>query len=502
MSLRGFMAILIHLLTGIYLLCVVGLTIFSFGVLILLVLWWMHRNDMMEAPSTNTITWPHVMVQLPIYNERSVVKRLIDAVTNLDYPQGRLSIQVLDDSDDDTDIVVAQLVAHYARVGVDIQHINRGVRTGYKAGALAYGLEYSDAEFIVVFDADFVPDADFLRKTIPFFVADSELGILQTRWAHLNARQNFITRIQAMSIDRHFVIEQTARNRGNLLLSFNGSGGIWRRSCIDDAGGWSGETITEDLDLSYRAQILGWRYLYLPDISVRAEIPPQLTAFKRQQARWAKGTTQNLLRLLPRLWGNTQLSIAQKVMGTVHLAQYLPQLFLFIMVLLTPPLILAGVLEHLPLAPLGLISLLAPLMYIISQRRLYPDWKRRLIAFPVLLAVGSGVMLNNSIAIIAAFLGRPSVFKRTPKFSDKSWQKSRYALRPDWTMLFELVLVIYTIAGGFVALQMMPRLAPFLFGQAGGFAVIVAWELFEELKINFQWQFTGESTGTHSERIP
>ena len=484
------MTLLVNILAGIYLFCVVGLTVFSLGILTLLILWWRHRNDEVAVLPLNDV-WPQVTIQLPIYNERSVVARLMDAVAKLDYPRDRLYIQVLDDSDDDTGAVVAQLVARYSQAGLNIAHIQRQDRTWYKAGALANGLKYTDDEFIAVFDADFVPDPAFLCRTIPHFAANPSLGIIQARWAHLNAQQNLITRTQAMSIDRHFVIEQTARNRGNLLLSFNGSGGIWRRACIEEAGGWSGGTVTEDLDLSYRAQMCGWRCLYLPDVAVRAELPPQLTAFKRQQARWAKGTTQNLMRLFFKLWRSQCLTFPQKCMGTLHLSQYLPQPLLLIMTLLTPPMMLAGVLDRLPLTPLGLISLLAPIMYVLSQRHLYHDWMRRLVAFPVLLGVGSGIMLNNTIAVFSAFLQRPGVFKRTPKFSDQSWQTSQYALRVDWMIVVEIILIIYTAIGGVIALRTMPRFAPFLFGQACGFGTIVVWELFEEIKINFNWLFAG-----------
>lgn len=482
------MSLLVNIFAGVYVFCVVGLTVYSLGVLTLLILWWRHRSDPVALPPVSG-NLPYVTVQLPVYNERSVVGRLINAVAELDYPRDRLRIQVLDDSDDDTSAVVAQLVARQRHRGLNIAHIQREHRDSFKAGALANGLKFTGDELVAVFDADFVPDPVFLRNTIPYFAANPRLGIIQARWAHLNAQQNFITRIQAMSIDRHFVIEQTARNRGNLLLSFNGSGGIWRRACIDEAGGWSGGTVTEDLDLSYRAQMCGWQYLYLPDVAVRAELPPQLTAFKRQQARWAKGTTQNLMRLAFKLWRSERLTLAQKLMGSLHLSQYLPQALLLVMVLLTPPMMVAGVLDRLPLTPLGLITLLAPVMYILSQRHLYPDWMRRLVAFPVLLGVGSGIMLNNTIAVLAAFLNRPSVFKRTPKFSDKSWQTSQYALRVDWTIVVELFLVIYTAIGGFIALQTMPRLAPFLFGQACGIGTIVVWEVFEELKINLNWLF-------------
>jgi len=307
---------------------------------------------------------------------------------------------------------------------------------------------------------------------------------LQTRWAHLNAEQNLITRSQAMSIDGHFVIEQTARNRGGLLISFNGTAGIWRRQCIDDAGGWSSDTVAEDLDLSYRAQMVGWHYLYLPSVSVSAELPPQVTAYKRQQARWAKGTTQNLMRLAPRMLASPTLTPLQKFMGTLHLCQYLPQPLLLTLTLLTPILMVADVMQRLPLAPLGVIGLAAPIMYVISQRQLYDNWYLRLLSLPVLIAVGVGVNFSNTVAIVEAVAGRNNVFKRTPKFSKSTWQKSAYALRPDWTIIAEAMITIYLIISTVLSLHHLPGLAPFMFGQAYGYAVITSFGFWEWWRIS------------------
>ena len=475
-------AILIDLLALVYLAGALALALFTSGIWVLLVLWLRHRND--PPPPTGPIAdWPRVTVQLPVYNEYAVVDRLLEAVAALEYPRERLHVQVLDDSDDATAERVAALVRQHRRRGLDIAHVQRPDRVDYKAGALAYGLGLTDAELVATFDADFVPPPDFLRRTVPHFVADAGLGIVQCRWAHLNADQNLITRAQAMSIDGHFVVEQSARGRGGLLVSFNGTGGLWRRTCIEDAGGWSGRTITEDLDLSYRAQMRGWRFLYLPEVAVPAEIPPQVMAYKRQQARWARGTTQNLRHLLRPLWRAGSLSLKQKLMGTLHLCQYLPHPLLLLVVLLTPPLLLAGALARLPLAPLGLVGIGPPLMYALSQRDLYPDWRKRLLALPLLLATGSGMILNNSAAVLGAFAGGPGVFKRTPKFATRRWQDGQYALRMDWTTLGEIVLALYMLAGVALALRLNPGIAPFLLMQAYGFGVMAAFSVMEEVQV-------------------
>lgn len=478
------------LLDILYVVCAVALMIFSLGIIILLLLWLRHHRDETALPAIQGDQWPLVLVQLPIYNEQAVIKRLLDAVTALDYPRDKLCIQVLDDSDDDTPPLVARQVAAWRAQGFAVEHVRRPQRTGYKAGALAYGLMHGGAlaqraEFVAIFDADFVPSADFLRRTVPHFLQDARLGIVQARWAHLNATQNLITRSQAMSIDAHFAIEQLARNRGGLLLSFNGTAGVWRRACIQDAGDWAGDTLAEDLDLSYRAQMCGWRYLYLPQVAVNAELPPQVAAYKRQQARWAKGTTQNLRRLLRRLWRTRTLTLPQKLMGSLHLCQYLPQPVLLLMTLLTPPLLVAGRLADLPLAPLGLVGLAAPMMYVISQFYLYRHGQAlpRLAVLPLLIALGSGMIVNNSVAVAEAFLGRQSAFKRTPKFSDANWHASRYALLPHWTTACEVLMAVYTAFGVLLAVRHYPPVAPFLLGQVFGFAAIATLGIVEGLQI-------------------
>ncbi len=453
----SYMTPLLSLLTLIYIISAIGLAVFSGAIFILLILWIIYRHQKPILPDVADSDLPPVLIQLPIYNEQYVIPRLLKAMTQLDYPKDRLRIQVLDDSTDETIGIVADLVARYTREGWLMTHVRRPIRSEFKAGALQYGLGLDDAPFTAIFDADFVPPPDFLRQTIPHFLHNPKLGIVQTRWAHLNAEQNLITRSQAMSIDGHFVIEQTGRNRGGLMLSFNGTGGVWRRACIDDGGGWTAITTAEDLDLSFRAQLRGWKYLYLPDVAVPAELPPQIAAYKAQQARWAKGVTQNLFRLIGKVWQSEHVTLVQKIMATIHLCQYVPQVLLLMLTILNPILMVAGVLQGLPLAPLGLAGLAAPIMYVISQ-----------------------VMFTNTVGVFEAILRRPNDIKRTPKFSDTVWAGNQYALRADWTILCELALTLYTGMAVVLALRYMPSLIPLFVMQTYGFGTIVFWGMMQE----------------------
>jgi cellulose synthase/poly-beta-1,6-N-acetylglucosamine synthase-like glycosyltransferase len=353
---------MMNLLTIFYGLCALLLAIYTLGHGVLLIQYLRHRKQIPPQPTICEL--PLVTVQLPIYNEQHVAMRLIDAALALDYPADKLHIQILDDSTDAT----SRLIAHHLRRYPDlrIDHIRRSKREGYKAGALAYGLSQAESPYIAIFDADFIPPRDFLQRTIPFLVSDESLGVVQTRWGHLNPDDNWLTRAQVLSIDTHFVIEQTGRNRSGWILPFNGTGGVWRAATIHDAGGWSDATLTEDLDLSFRAQLRGWRSLMLPQIIVPGELPPQLAAYRQQQARWAKGSSQCFRRLIIPIW-QSELKLSSKLIATQHLAQYVPHVLMLVMLLLAPLLLLTEALQSLPLAPLGLIGLIPPLMYIVSQ---------------------------------------------------------------------------------------------------------------------------------------
>ncbi|MCS6963622.1 glycosyltransferase [Thermoflexus sp.] len=365
-------------------------------------------------PRVEPRNWPRVTVQLPIYNEGGVVERLLGAVVALDYPRDRLEIQVLDDSTDETAQRVQRQVAYYQSLGHPIELLRRPHRNGYKAGALAYGLQRARGEFIAIFDADFVPPPDFLKRMIPVLLADPSIGAVQARWSHLNAQASWITRIQALMLDAHFIVDQAARSAAGLPVNFNGSAGVWRREAIEAAGGWEGDTLTEDLDLSYRAQLAGWRLVFVPDVDVPGEVPPSLQAFKRQQFRWAKGTTQTFRKLIGRILVS-RWPWWKRLVALFHLGGYFTNLLGVLLLLLWGPL-----LRHAAERPkwtviLGLGLLAIPLMYGLGQQALYPDWPRRVWAIPLLFLVGTGLTLNNTRAILEALLGYPSEFIRTPK---------------------------------------------------------------------------------------
>ena len=364
--------------------------------------------------------WPQVTTQLPIYNERFVVDRLIRAVVRMDYPEDRHEIQVLDDSDDETVEIAARLVEHYRSRGVDIVHIRRADRTGFKAGALNHGMARAKGEFLAVFDADFVPPSDFLRRTIPFFSQDPKFAMIQTRWGHVNRDSSLLTRAQSVGIDGHFVIEQGARTWNELFMNFNGTAGVWRRTAIGDAGGWEADTLTEDLDLSYRVQLAGWRMKYLSDVVTPAEIPVDINGLKSQQHRWAKGSIQTAMKILPRVF-RADVPLFRKIQAVFHLTHYFIHPLMFAGALFSLPALLApdvGIARSIFLTTgvfLVLSALSPSILYLVSQREAYPDWKGRLWILPVLVAIGVGIAVNNTRAVVEALVGWKSDFVRTPK---------------------------------------------------------------------------------------
>ena len=471
---------LLTLLTALYVVCAILLSTYALGAFILIISYWRHRHDTVETPQVTE--WPTVTVQLPLYNEQYVVRRLIDAVASLDYPREKLSIQVLDDSTDETVGIVAARVAALARTGLDIQHIQRENRTGFKAGALAYGLTLLDSEYVAVLDADFVPPVDFLRKTIPHMVARPRLGMVQGRWGHLNDRSSLLTRGQAMALDGHFVVEQTGRNRAGWLINFNGSGGIWRTQAIHDAGGWTDETLTEDLDLSYRAQLKGWQFLYLPDVVVPGELPPDLAGYKQQQARWAKGGTQCMVLLLRRIWRSPDLRLAQRLMATAHLCQYMNAPLMIILLLLTPPLMVLTRMD-MPIGVLGMAGLGPPLLYALSQRALYPDWKRRFLHFPALMGIGTGLAWNNCRAVLSGLFTKRGEFKRTPKYAFNAGMRSSYRLHADKSILVEAAFALYALVGAMLALRYNPSFVLYLLIYAYAFGLVALGGIAESIRV-------------------
>ena len=405
-------------------------------------------TDPRLPPSSEPRTYPAVTVQLPIRNERYVVRRLLDAVARLDWPGDRLQIQVLDDSDDDTPQIVDALVADLAQTGLDVVHIRRPDRQGYKAGALQHGLKTATGAFVAIFDADFVPEPDFLQRTICFF-ADDRVGCVQARWGHINPDGSQLTRSQSLGIDGHFIVEQTVRDRISAFLNFNGTAGVWRLACMDAVGGWEGDTLTEDLDLSYRAQFAGWRIAFVSDVIVPAELPMQIDAFKRQQFRWAKGSLQTAAKLLARLW-ETPEPLWRKVQGTLHLTNYLVHPLMVINLLLLLPVMSTNSLLLRVAFLLTSAAVGPPLMYWIAMQHRPWSTAHKLRQLAILMAIGTGLSLNNTRAALEAFWGVRSEFKRTPKFATTNrqtdWHGSSYALPRDPIVWVEIVFALY--AGG------------------------------------------------------
>ncbi len=447
------------LLAASYALVVLGLSLYGFHSLILALLYLYHRqrsaNPTQLNLSPDEAALPPVTVQVPIYNELHVVERVIDAVAALEYPRERLQIQILDDSTDATTVLAHARAAFYRAQGIDIEVLRRPTRQGFKAGALAWGLTQARGEYIAIFDADFCPRPDFLLRTIPYFLARPRLGVLQTRWSHLNAGYSLLTGAQALAIDGHFVVEQAGRNLAGMLTSFNGAGGVWRRRCIEESGGWQDDTLCEDLDLSYRAQLAGWGCLYLPSVDVPAELPPQIAAFKLQQARWAQGSMQVLRKLGGAVLHSRRLNWPQKVMGLLHLSNYLPFPLIVVALMLSLPLLLVPESQRFSLDWLGLAFLGPLLVYSISQQQLYRRWWRRILVFPLLVVIGIGLAWNNTRAVLRGLMGRRGTFVRTPKFclevKGKHWAGSPYALPLSSSITGEIALMLYGLAAIWVA---------------------------------------------------
>ncbi|MDJ0364052.1 glycosyltransferase [Hymenobacter sp. H14-R3] len=382
---------------------------------------WLARRARPLPPPPAPAVWPSVTVQLPLYNERNVVERLLDAAAALDYPADRLLIQVLDDSTDAGVALAAARVAHYRAAGHRIAHVRRPTRQGYKAGALAHGLAETDAEFIAIFDADFLPEPDFLRRVIPYFTSP-DIGMVQTRWGHLNEHDSLLTRLQAFGLNAHFLVEQVGRQAGGHFLNFNGTGGVWRRACITDAGGWHADTLTEDLDLSYRAQLRGWRFRYLPQVVAPAELPAHLDALQAQQHRWNKGAAETARKHLGRVWRTPGLPLATRLHATFHLLNSSVFAVILLMALLSVPLLFVRAyqpgFELVFRLAAGFVLTLLPLAYYYytAWRRAGPQGGRWFgPTFLLFLALSMGLALHNARAVVQGWLRRASPFVRTPK---------------------------------------------------------------------------------------
>jgi cellulose synthase/poly-beta-1,6-N-acetylglucosamine synthase-like glycosyltransferase len=428
-----------------------------------LVYLYMRNRDRVPAtpPSLDPADLPRVTVQLPIFNEMYVADRLIAAVCQLDYPQELLEIQVLDDSTDETVGIAELAVRRHAARGFDIHYLHRTDRRGYKAGALEAGLQQASGEFVAIFDADFIPSRDFLIRTLPHFATDPAIGMVQARWGHINQDYSLLTKIQAILLDAHFVLEHGGRNRSGSFFNFNGTAGIWRRDAIESAGGWQHDTLTEDLDLSYRAQLAGWRFVFLQDLVSPAEVPVEMNSFKSQQHRWAKGSIQTCLKLLPRILRSRQ-PLSVKAEAFFHLTANFNYLLMSVLSILMFPAMWVRysmgwtemLLIDVPLFAAATLSV--GNFYVVSQRELYADWRQRLKYLPFLMSIGIGLCVNNTRAVLEAIFKKPSEFTRTPKYcierESDEWVGKKYHQSVGVQPIIELALGLYFTGTVFYAL--------------------------------------------------
>lgn len=463
-----------------YLAVLLGLS--AYGVHRYFIIYLFLKNRKRKAePARQFAQLPRVTMQLPIFNEIYVVERLLRSVSELDYPRELLQIQVLDDSTDNTCEITATCTEELRRRGFDVQLIRRVDRTGFKAGALAVGLDSADGEFLCILDADFVAQPDLLKRTIHFFT-DPKVGMIQTRWGHLNRGYSLLTRVQAMFLDGHLLLEQTARSRSGRFFNFNGTAGLWRRSCIVEAGGWQYDTLCEDLDLSYRAQLAGWKFIFLPDVVTPAELPVDMNGFKSQQHRWTKGSIQTCKKLLPRIW-RSPLPFPIKLEATGHLMSNFAYLLLACLcVLLHPsaggpqPGWLRTLLIDIPIFLTASVSV--AVFYVCAQRELHPrTWMREMLLLPCLLALGIGLSLNNARAVLEAIFNHHSDFTRTPKYGierkSQPWRTCKYRPIKSIFPIAELAFALYfSYFLWFAVIHRQFVSVPFLLMFQGGFLYV------------------------------
>ncbi len=430
--------------------------IFVFGLHGFIMIFYYNKyKNVKHIPQKEFVPSSLVTIQLPLYNELYVVERIINSVCEIDYPQNLMEIQVLDDSTDETVDIVAKIVAEKQKDGFDIKHIRRANRQGFKAGALKEGMKTAKGEYIAIFDADFVPQKEFLKKTLSFF-NDEKVGMVQTRWEHINGDYSILTKAQALALDGHFVIEQAVRNKAGFFINFNGTGGIWKRACIEDAGNWEADTLTEDLDLSYRAQLNGWRFVFLKDFTSPAELPSEINALKNQQFRWTKGAIETAKKILPLVW-KSKIPFRVKLQGTFHLTNNIVFPFILLVAILNVPLIFiknSGPHQvYFAIMSIFVLAFISSfLMYLYAQKDIRDDWRKKIVLFPLFMAGSMGFAVNNSRAVFEGLLNRKSEFVRTPKFkvvdNKDSWIGKRYnSKKLGLSVIVELIMAIYCLVG-------------------------------------------------------
>lgn len=460
-----------YIIIGVYSLALILIFCYSLAQLNLLVNYLSNKKENDEAPKFNLLDpkeIPHVTIQLPIYNEEYVIERLLDNIAKIEYPSSKLEIQVLDDSTDDTVIETATRIKELQKTGLDIQHICRTNRQGFKAGALKEGLEIAKGEFVAIFDADFLPESDWLKKTVPYF-KDSEIGVVQTRWGHINRDYSTLTRIQAFALDAHFTLEQVGRNSKGHFINFNGTAGIWRKECILDAGNWEGDTLTEDLDLSYRAQLKNWKFKYLEDVETPAELPVVMSAARSQQFRWNKGGAENFRKTVLSVVKSKNIDFKTKFHGVMHLLNSSMFLCVFIVALLSIPMLyikntyghLGWIFEVTSFFIVSTIILFFCYWYTYKsiQGSGFDNFIDYIKLFFTFFSVALGLSLHNSIAVMEGHLGKRSEFVRTPKFNinnlTDSWKGNRYlATKLSPNMIFEFALMLYFLFGMYSAVPL------------------------------------------------
>jgi len=475
---------------GLYFFILVILAVFGVHRYVMVFLYFRHR-DRRAAPRPLPAQLPKVTVQLPLYNEMYVTERLLESVCAIRYPKALLEIQVLDDSTDETTEIAAAAVARHRAQGFDIHHIQRTDRTGFKAGALENGLRFAAGEFILIFDADFIAPPDILEKTLGHF-DDADTGMVQVRWGHINREYSLLTQVQSILLDGHFILEHGGRNRGGRFFNFNGTAGIWRRRAIEDAGGWQHDTLTEDLDLSYRAQLKGWRFVFLQDVVSPAEIPVEMNAFKSQQHRWAKGSIQTCKKLLPRILASN-LPTPIKVEAAFHLtANFAYPLMVLLTLLMFPAMVIRynmGLYEMMLIdVPLFIGATMSVCsFYLVSQREVFGDsWSRRVKYVPAVLSAGIGLSVNNAKTVIEALLGQDSPFTRTPKYrveaAGDEWKQRRYRGTATFVPYVELGLGVYcTVMAGYAFENAIFGTLPFIILFQVGFLYAAALSLLQSI---------------------
>ncbi len=472
-----------------YCLSLTVIVVYSIGQLHLLVTYFLNRKNLQaEPPLEGDENLPFVTIQLPIYNELYVVERLLEAVAAMDYPADRFEIQILDDSTDETVDITAQKVAQLHARGLQAIQVRRPNRVGYKAGALAYGLEFAKGDFVAIFDADFIPKPDFLRAVMANFT-DDNIGVVQARWEHLNQNYSVFTEAQAFHLDAHFTIEQFSRDKGGFFMNFNGTAGIWRKKCIEDAGGWEGDTLTEDLDLSYRAQLKGWKFRYVDQIGAPAELPAEMNAIKSQQFRWMKGGAEVARKMFFRIW-KSKIPFLHKIHATMHLTSSTVFIYVLLLGATSVPLLYikhhaeGGEIEFLtiPVATLMGSFLVLCLMYLATSYRregaFLPAMRRFILNFVPFLSLSMGLAFHNSVAVLQGWGGKKTPFVRTPKFALKnrkdSFKKDAYTvgkIKPG--VYAELLLMLYFLGGVIMSIYFGDySVLPFFLMQMVGYGAV------------------------------